>query len=226
MQDKYRNYFPLNTKDAKAIQLHLKQSVETKNSFTKIHTVAGCDLAKLAQDKLVCAMIVFTYPGLEIIERTYSIVYESFPYIPGYLSFREGPAIMDVWEKLAKKPDLLMCDGQGIAHPRGIGIASHIGVVLNIPTIGVAKKKLFGKYEMPDIGRGNINPLTHPKTLETIGAVLRTKDNVKPVFVSIGHNVDLDTAIEITLNCATGYRIPEPTRQADKYSKELKGELS
>ncbi len=140
--------------------------------------------------------------------------------MPGFLSFREGPAIIVTIQKLKTKPDLILFDGQGIAHPKGIGIASHIGVMLNIPTIGCAKSKLVGKFEKPDKDKGSRTYLYYKG--ERVGAVLRTRKNVKPVFVSPGHMIDIKSAIEIVMNCATEYRIPEPLRRADQLSKRLK----
>jgi deoxyribonuclease V len=135
-----------------------------------------------------------------------------FPYVPGLLSFRECPAVLRAWEKLRVIPDCIMCDGQGIAHPRRFGIASHLGVWLDIPAIGCAKSLLVGTYEEPGVKRGSFLPLVHRK--EQVGVILRTKDNTGPVFVSQGHKISLRQAIEIVLACGTKYRIPEPTRRA------------
>ncbi|MEE9253054.1 MAG: deoxyribonuclease V [Thermodesulfobacteriota bacterium] len=212
---------------AREIQRQIRESIVTEDSFERLSTVGGADLAVLThRKKLLCVIVVLTYPELEEIERAWAMADETFPYIPGYLSFREGPAIVKAWEKLRGKPDVLMFDGQGTAHPRGVGIASHIGVALDTPAIGVAKKKLFGDYEEPASVRGSRSGLLHPKTGETIGAVLRTKNSVKPVFVSTGHRVCLQTAIEITLGCWRGYRVPEPTRRADIYAGEMKKSIS
>jgi len=146
---------------------------------------------------------------------------ERFPYIPGLLAFREGPAIIETFKKLRQRPDLLIIDGQGIAHPRGFGIACHVGVLLDIPAMGIAKKRLYGNYDEPGEKRGSSSPLMS-KEGDVIGSVLRTRDNTKPVFVSPGHRLDTESAREIALQCARGYRIPEPTRRADIYVAELK----
>jgi deoxyribonuclease V len=219
----YLNYkTPPTRQEAEAIQRELQKKVITHNEFKEIRTIAGVDLAPLpGAEKLVCGIIIFSYPGLEEIERVSAVVEEQFPYIPGLLAFREGPAIIEAFKNLRSKPDLLMIDGQGIAHPRGLGIASHVGVLLDIPTIGVAKERLYGKYKEPGETQGAWTPLISSNG-NNIGAVLRTKKGTKPVFVSIGNKIDLRTAVRITLTCARGYRIPEPTRQADIFVALLK----
>jgi len=209
--------------DAIAYQKKLSSRVVQKNSFKSIGTIAGVDLAIFKKEKkLVCGIVVFSYPELEVLERVYNISDEKFPYIPTLLAFREGPAILETYEKIKKKPDLIMLDGQGMAHPRSFGIACYIGVILGIPSFGVAKKRLFGEYDDPDTFKGANTPLTSERDRKIVGTVLRTKDNVKPVFISVGNNIDLNTSVEIALECSRGYRIPEPTRLADKYVGELK----
>lgn len=213
--------------EAFSIQRELSKKVIRKNVYKKIHTVAGADLAILKeQKKLLCGIIVFSYPDLKVIEKVHTIADEKFPYIPGLLAFREGPAIIETFKKIKKKPDMIIIDGQGLAHPRSFGIACHVGVLLNIPAIGVAKKKLFGEYTEPGKLRGDWKELKDKNSNETIGAVLRTKDNVKPVFVSIGNKIDLVSTVRLVLNCSRGYRIPEPTRQADKFVAQLKQEIN
>jgi deoxyribonuclease V len=164
---------------------------------------------------------MFSYPDLNEIERVYTVSDEKFPYIPGLLAFREGPAIIETFKRLRQRPDLLIIDGQGIAHPRGFGIACHVGVLLDVPAMGIAKKRLYGNYDEPGEKRGSRSPLLS-KEGDLIGSVLRTRDNTKPVFVSPGHKIDTESAREIALECARGYRIPEPTRRADIYVAELK----
>ncbi len=151
-------------------------------------------------------------PRLEEIDRTTIVTRVTFPYIPGLLSFRESPPLMEAWRKLKVIPDVLMVDGHGYAHPRRFGIACHLGVILGIPTIGFAKTLLIGKYAEPASTAGNITPLMERG--EIIGNVVRTKTNVKPVFVSIGNRITLDDAVRVTLECVKGYRIPEPIRRA------------
>lgn len=210
-------------KEAFRLQKELSKRVVRKNDYGRIRTVAGADLAILTRHKkLLCGIIVFSYPGLEPIEKVHCAVEEKFPYIPGLLAFREAPAIVETLKKVKNKPDIIMIDGQGLAHPRSFGIACHIGVVLNVPTIGVAKKRLFGEYTEPEKLKGSWSKLKNKSDNEVIGAVVRTKDNVKPVFVSIGNRIDLESSVKLTLDCSAGYRIPEPTRQADRFVSQLK----
>lgn len=222
---KLYEFDPPDYSDAIAIQRELKNKVIPTNGFKDINTVAGADLAILKdQNKLVCGIIVYSYPDLIEIERTWEVVDENFPYIPGLLAFREGPAIMKTYNKLKEKPDVLILDGQGIAHPRGFGIACYVGVLLDIPTMGIGKKKLYGTYREPEDIAGSYESL-FSKNGEQIGVVLRTKVRTKPVFISIGHRIDLSTALSVANNCSRAYRVPEPTRLADKYVAELKKEI-
>ncbi|MGH7889357.1 MAG: deoxyribonuclease V, partial [Thermodesulfobacteriota bacterium] len=221
--DKLYHKTPSSYEEAVAIQKELQKMVIPRKGFKEIKRVAGADLAPIkGEERLVCGIIVFSYPGLAEIERVSAVVEEEFPYIPGLLAFREGPAIIEAFKKLKNKPDVLMIDGQGIAHPRGFGIACYVGVLLDISSVGVAKQRLYGKYDEPKDSKGNWTPLTTPHEGHTIGAVLRTKKRTKPVFVSIGHKIDLKTAVKISLQCSKGYRIPEPTRQADIFVAQLK----
>lgn len=215
---------PPSVKEAFEIQRELRKRVINSPEFGKPQTVAGADLAVLKEERrLLCGIILFSYPDMIEIERVFSEVDDNFPYIPGLLAFREGPAIIRTFRKLRNKPDLLMIDGQGIAHPRGFGIACHVGVLLDTPALGVAKKRLYGTFEEPGKDKGSWTPL-RSKAGECIGAVLRTRDGIKPVFVSVGHKIDIGSARDIALACARGYRIPEPTRLADKFVAELKKE--
>lgn len=214
---------PPSREEAEAIQKELQKRVITQNGFKEIKRVAGIDLAPIqGEERLVCGIIVFSFPELEELERVSARVDEQFPYIPGLLAFREGPAIIEAFKKVKYKPDLIMVDGQGIAHPRGLGIASHVGVILDIPSIGVAKERLYGKYNEPLDSEGSWTPLINPYKGNTIGAVVRTKKGTKPVFVSIGHKIDLRSAVRIARECTKGYRIPEPTRKADIFVAHLK----
>jgi deoxyribonuclease V len=147
-----------------------------------------------------------------------------FPYIPGLLSFREGPALVKALAKLTVQPDMVLFDGQGIAHPRRLGIASHIGVLLGIPTIGCAKSRLVGEYSEPHVQKGSCSPLRHKGV--TVGTALRTRSHIQPVFVSPGHLVDIDTSVQVVLECTGKYRIPEPLRRADMFSKKLKESIA
>lgn len=214
--------WPRNLKEAKWIQHTLKQKVKICPLIREPQFIAGTDAAFL-NDRVVAVACLYKYPELTLIEETSATTVTSFPYIPGFLSFKEGPAIIKAINKLKIKPDVILFDGQGIAHPQDIGIATHIGVLLNIPTIGCAKSRLVGSYIEPKIKKGQYSYLKYQG--RTVGAVLRTRDKVKPVFVSPGHMIDLNGAINIVLKCMGNYRIPEPLRQADHFSKKLKRNL-
>jgi deoxyribonuclease V len=195
------------------IQQHLRNQVIRANRFGVMKKVAGVDVG-FENDGTVtrAAVAVMTFPDLHLEETSILRCSTCFPYVPGLLSFREAPAILDALSKLATHPDLLMVDGQGIAHPRRMGIASHLGLLCNLPSIGVAKSLLVGKHMPVEDIPGAWQPLEDGD--EVIGAVLRTKYHVKPVYVSIGHRLDLDTAIKYVMDCVKGYRLPEPVRQA------------
>lgn len=226
LADLYANN-PPSVKEAFRFQKELSRKVIRKKAYDKIETVAGADLSIFTkQKKLLCGIIVFSYPDLQVVEKVHTLTDEKFPYIPGFLAFREGPAIIETFKEVKNKPDLIMIDGQGLAHPRLFGIACHIGVLLDIPAVGVAKKKLFGEYTEPGELKGSWNELKDKISNETVGAVVRTKDYVKPMFVSIGNKIDLVSSVELVLSCSKGYRIPEPTRQADKFVAQLKLEIS
>ena len=211
--------FARNIKHAKKIQDNLKQLVRIILFRGKVTTVAGVDAAFI-EDKVIATACLFSFPEIILSEETSSIMKTPFPYIPGFLSFREGPVVVKALKKLQKRPDVVLFDGQGIAHPQGLGIASHIGVILRLSTIGCAKSKLVGEYDEPGIPRGSWNPLRSGK--KTIGAVVRTRDNIKPVFVSPGHMIDLQTSITIVLTTSHRYRLPEPIRHADRMCRRIK----
>lgn len=198
---------------AVAIQNELREKVIIKPLKRKIRTVAGADVAydKNSQE-LYATIVVLGFPSLETLEQVVVEGKASFPYIPGLLSFRETPVVSKAFEKLTTKPDVLMCDAQGIAHPRGFGLASHLGLLFDTPTIGCAKSRLCGVHKEVGLEIGNYASLK--LNGNTIGAALRTRKGVKPVYVSIGHLVDLRGAVRMVLRCCKGYRIPEPTRRA------------
>jgi len=218
MEIKISHPWSLNPQDAEELQERLRKRVSLKNGFKEIDTICGIDVA-FNENHAYAVAVLLSYPNLEVIEEKYSETVLNYPYIPGLLAFREGPAILSCLDKLENEPDLLMFDGQGIAHPRGFGIASHIGVILGKPTIGCAKSKLVGKYEEPDRKRGKFSFLFNDN--QKIGTVLRTRTGVKPIFVSPGHLIDLETSAKIALTSSIRYRIPEPLRIADKKSREL-----
>lgn len=177
--------------------------------------MAGVDAAFTADKKhCIGGVVLWDLKKKAIVEQHTAVQKLHFPYIPGLLSFREAPALVAALRKLHSPPDLLICDGQGIAHPRRLGIASHIGLLTGIPTIGCAKSRLFGEHQEPGPHKGSRTPLLAKN--EVLGTVLRTRDNVKPVFVSVGHKIDLATAAQVVLECAMIYRLPEPTRLADQ----------
>ncbi len=189
--------------------------------------IAGADLAVDASRGLgVAGVIVYRVepsgPTLSLreVERTWATGPLTFPYVPGLLSFRETPVLLRAFEKLRTEPDLILCDGQGIAHPRGLGIASHLGLLLDRPTIGCAKSLLVGSYDEPAKAAGSRSPLRLDRRV--IGAVVRTRSNVRPLFVSPGHRITLEESIDIVLACCDGYRLPKPTREADHYVAALK----
>jgi deoxyribonuclease V len=206
-------------KEAVALQKQLAPKVIRKSSINinEVKTVAGIDTSY--RNNIACAaVVVLNLENLELVEFQMAVKPLDFPYIPGLLSFREGPAILAAMKKLKSRPDVLIFDGQGIAHQRRFGIACHIGLLEDLPSIGCAKTKLVGQYEAPDVERGNFGYLKDDG--QTIGAVVRTRTKVKPVFVSIGHRVNLEDSIKIVLQCSKGYRLPEPVRLADKLSRK------
>lgn len=216
---------PTPVREAFRIQKRLSQRVVKTPDLKPIHTIAGADIAICVKEKkLVCGMILFSYPELEEIERVWTVSDEVFPYIPGLLGFREAPCVIKTFGKLRESCDMIMIDGHGLAHPRGFGLACHVGVLLDIPAMGVAKKCLYGTFSEPGLKKGE-RTLMRGKDGEVIGAALRTRDGVKPVFVSIGNRADLDTSVMMALECSRGLRIPEPTRLADKYVGLLKKDV-
>jgi deoxyribonuclease V len=217
--------------EAVALQQQLRYQIRIEPLTKPVETIAGCDISfNKFEETVYAGIVVLQLDTLETIEEVGVISSATFPYIPGLLSFREIPSLLEAWAKLKTEPDVVMFDGQGIAHPRRIGIASHGGLFLNRPTFGCAKSVLVGKYDEPAPERGAWSPMKHYG--ETIGAALRTKNNVNPVYVSPGHLIDLPTAIDLTLQCdgglrgyglrGTGYRIPEPTRRTHNLVNALR----
>ncbi|MDA8173006.1 MAG: deoxyribonuclease V [Nitrospiraceae bacterium] len=206
---------------AKTLQRRLRARIVLAHLKEKPKFIAGADAA-FDGDFALAAACVFSFPALELLDIKTACVKVKFPYIPGLLAFREGPAVINVVKKLRPKPDVLLIDGQGIAHPERMGIASHVGLLLGIPTIGCAKSRLVGECGEPGKKAGSRVELVYKG--ETVGAVLRTKDNVRPMFISPGHLVDMEDAVSIVLECARGFRMPEPTRQADLITKKMKRE--
>ncbi|MDT7541083.1 MAG: deoxyribonuclease [Acidobacteriota bacterium] len=202
-------------REAVELQKSLRERVRIAPLRKKIRTVAGADISFNKFSPVVWAgIVVLRLPSLEVVEEVGVVSETQFPYVPGLLSFRETPSVLEAWAKLKTEPDAVMFDGQGIAHPRRVGIASHVGLLINRPTFGCAKSVLVGKYEEPDAERGSWSPMIDPKNDETVGAALRTKTRTHPIYVSPGHLIDLEGAIKLTLACDGGYRQPEPTRRA------------
>lgn len=203
----------LSPKEAIAVQRQLAGLVEREDRFGPITRVAGIDVGYEDGGATTrAAVVVLAFPGLALLEQVVARLPTRFPYVPGLLSFREGPAVLAALAQLAAPPDLMLYDGQGIAHPRRLGIASHLGVLLDIPSIGVAKSRLTGTHAEPGPEKGDWAPLLDKG--ETIGAVLRSRRGVAPLYISTGHRVSLATAIALVLACTPRYRLPETTRQA------------
>ncbi|HAW50026.1 TPA: endonuclease V [bacterium] len=207
----------LSIEEAKALQEELSKKVILEDQFSllDIKSIGGIDVS--FDPYVKAAIAIMSFPELEVIEHMSVTKEINFPYIPEYLSFREGPIIVELLQKIEKLPDVLLFDGQGIAHPRKFGIASHIGVIFDIPTIGVAKDILFGKYKEPGSNRGSKSLIFSPDE-QIIGACLRTRSDTKPVFVSCGHKITLGLAINIIF-FSSRFRIPEPIRKAHNLSK-------
>jgi deoxyribonuclease V len=199
--------------EAKQIQLGLADKVVRDGSLDVVELIAGVDISGANSDGMARgAIVVLRYPSMEVVERSVVTMAVGFPYVPGLLSFREMPLILAACRKLSAMPDLFIADAQGIAHPRRLGLASHLGLVLNVPTIGCAKSILCGKHGSLGEDPGDRAPLVDGG--EVVGSALRTKRCVKPVYVSIGYRIDLDEACRWVLECCRGYRLPEPTRLA------------
>ena len=202
--------------EAKKIQLKLRNKAIIKGgpSLRKGGLIAGADVAFDRKEKLFfAAVVLFSFPDFENLEESYASGKAALPYVPGYLSFREAPVLLEAFSGLKKTPDVVLMDGQGIAHPRSFGLASHVGLFLDLPTIGCAKSRLVGEHEEVGEEVGDRAPLYFEG--RKVGAVLRTKNRVKPVYISPGHRIGFSRAVDIALRSARGYRIPEPTRIAD-----------
>ena len=202
-------------KEAIAIQRSLQSHVNLTDDFGDIQTVAGVDVGFEQNNTITRAAIaVLNFQTLDVLETVIAHRPTSFPYVPGLLSFREVPCVLEAMLKLSTEPDLLLCDGQGIAHPRRFGIAAHLGLLLNLPAIGVGKSRLTGTYQEPPIEKGSHSPLMDND--EQIGVVLRTRTKVNPLFISPGHRVSIETAPKLVMQCVTKYKLPETTRRAHK----------
>jgi deoxyribonuclease V len=210
--------WPTTLEEAQAIQQQLRTQVITHDDFGQVRTIAGVDAGyegdpQAGQAIARAAVVVLSYPSLEPLDYVVARRPAPIPYIPGFLSFREAPAVLAALEELRVRPDLLICDGQGIAHPRRMGIATHVGLLSGIPSIGCAKSLLVGHHAPVPDERGAYVPLTYRG--EQVGVALRTRVGVKPVYISVGHRISLPSAIEFVMSCVTKYRLPETTRAAD-----------
>lgn len=210
----------LSPRDAIDLQRRLADRVICEDRLGPVRRVAGVDVAYDRRGRsgvARAAVVVLSLPGLATVEQAAVTMPVDFPYVPGLLTFREAPAAIAALARLEHRPDVLLCDGQGLAHPRRLGFASHLGLFLDLPAVGVAKSILVGTHAEPGPEKGDCAPLVDKG--EVIGAALRTRAGVRPIFVSIGHRVSLETAIRLVLRCTTRFRLPETTRLADRLSK-------
>ncbi|WP_026596352.1 deoxyribonuclease V [Methylohalobius crimeensis] len=213
---RHSHRWDVSPEEAIALQQELRRYLRLEDDLPDpVHAVAGVDVGFKENGRVTrAAVAVLDFPSLKLQAQFSAEVPTSFPYVPGLLSFRELPAVLAALEKLRALPDLILCDGQGIAHPRRLGIASHLGILLDHPTIGVGKSRLTGKHGPVPDERGAWVPLTDGD--EVIGAVLRTRQGVKPIYVSPGHRIDLESAVRWVMACTTRYKLPETTRWADR----------
>lgn len=201
--------------EARQVQQSLAPKIETHDRLPRLTRVAGVDVGFEDQGETVrAAVAVLAFPTLQPLEHAIARVPNRFPYVPGLLSFRELPGVLAALDQLERLPDLLLCDGQGYAHPRRFGIACHLGLLIDRPSIGVGKSRLIGRFDPPGPNKGDWTPLLDRD--DTIGAVLRTRTGVQPLFISVGHRVSLPTAIRLTLACTTRFKLPETTRAAHR----------
>jgi deoxyribonuclease V len=221
MKPRLRARWNLTPREAMRLQERLRERVGLKDDFHSIRFVAGADLSFDPEtDVAFAGVIVYRFPEFQEVERRMARRKLRFPYVPGLLSFRESPVLLAAFARLGTEPDLILIDGHGRAHPRLFGIACHIGVLFDKPTIGCAKSLLVGEHAEPGAHAGSTAPLILGG--ERVGIVLRTRDRVKPIYVTPGHRVSVDTAVELVKLCVDGFRIPKPTREADHYVRDLR----
>lgn len=206
----------VSTREARDIQLRLRDKLQPVWDGRKVRTVAGADVGFPDKNTVLATVVVLSFPDLEVLESSLSTQDCTFPYVPGLLTFREAPGLLSALESIETTPDVLLCDGQGIAHQRRMGLAAHMGLLLAIPVIGCAKSVLCGAFDQPGEKRGDYSYMFDKG--EIIGAAVRTRDRVKPVYVSTGNRIDLATAIDLVLRCSPKYRIPRPLRLAHNLS--------
>ncbi|MCX8161087.1 MAG: endonuclease V [Candidatus Saccharicenans sp.] len=211
--------YPENVDRARQVQIYLLKKLKLVPLPKPPRLLAAVDAA-FTDELVLAAVCLFTFPGLELLEEQTGIEPVRFPYIPGFLSFREGPAIYQTMLKLSRKPDLLLIDGQGIAHPRRLGIATFLGIILKTPSVGCAKSHLVGDFRMPARTAGSYSELTHRG--ELVGYVVRSRTAVSPIFVSPGHLVNHQDSLNLVRQCLRGFRVPEPLRRAHQLTQKLK----
>lgn len=211
---------PADVAEAERIQAELRQRLDLVSDLSAPPTlVAGLDVAyEVGSDRLAAAVVVISLPDLAVRETAVVRGEATFPYLPGLLAFREAPMLLEALAKLAKQPDVLVCDGYGLAHPRRFGLACHVGVLTGLPAFGVAKTAFTASFDEPGPERGDWSPLVDGD--DVVGRVLRTRAGVKPVFVSVGHRISLETAIDLTLAMSPSFRLPEAIRRADSLSRQ------
>lgn len=215
------NRWDVDYRAAVAIQERLRTRVIRTGGPGRVKRVAGADVSYAkGDDRFYAAVVVLSFPELEVIEEVAAFGAVDFPYIPGLLTFREGPILEQAFARLKTVPDLVLLDGQGVAHPRGLGLAAHMGLIVDVPSIGVAKTRLCGEYREPRNAAGSSTTMTYNGAI--IGKVVRTRADVRPVFVSIGHRISLASAVAWTLKTCRGCRLPEPTRRAHILVNQLR----
>ena len=213
----------VNYREAVRIQEKLRRDISLTNSARKVKSVAGADVSySRGGGEGIAAIVVLSFPDLDLMDEAFARGKVSFPYIPGLLSFREAPLLIEVFQRLQRLPDVVLYDGQGIAHPRSLGLASHMGLLLDLPSVGCAKKKLVGDFGEVGLQPGSTTPLKMGGKI--IGAVIRTRRGVKPVFVSPGHLIDLKSSIQLVLKTCREYRLPEPLRRAHLMVKRIRSQ--
>jgi len=222
------NSWNVNPGKAKEIQERLRSKIKIIPLNKNPELICGCDVSfEKNGNKIYAGVVVLDFPALNTVERQYAEADASFPYIPGYLSFREIPVLLQAFRKISHNVDLIVCDGQGLAHPRNFGLACHLGLVLGLPSVGCAKSHLVGDFSDPGFKKGDFSSLIFQE--KKIGIVLRSRDYKKPVFISPGHMINIDDSYRIIMSCLGKYRIPEPTRQAhilvNAFRKENLGRL-
>jgi len=221
MKIKQLHEWNVSAQEARTLQKKLTDNIRLVPLKAEPRLIAGIDCAFSKNGKNICAIaVVMKFEDFQIVEKAHAVTKVTFPYISGLLSFREAPVCIEAVKKLNVSPDIFLIDGQGIAHPRRLGLACHLALFFNKPTIGCAKSRLIGTFENVGNKKGQYSLLKHKK--ETVGVVLRTRTNVKPLFISPGNKCTIDDAVRITLACAVKYRLPEPTRTAHKLVSELR----